>query len=384
MVDAPKAAVALLSLALTASLVACSADGDPKGAAAGGGNAQGKGVSDNFPRKNVIVSAVCSPGNGRGEAVKVDGWDPRSWKHVAHAEFKLPDTAVVQSDKARPNTAVRDLCEPQPEPASTSDTGAMRSLFDKDFTKMAVVTEDPKTGASHVGYVDRSGKFTDLTGTKDFGDTPHEDNAALSPDGKAIWFTYDVVEDPGVSTSGRVATRAIAGNHKAVDRLKVDVVGESRLTVLGSPARGVLAGGAHLSPDGKRLLADGYVLELPPGGRSVGRELIEKGEFLSCGEDWLDDDSVLCGSAEPADHRFAAFDASKDAKPGAPVLPRNDHENFAMVLSPDRQEFAFRSVKGTVSNYFLSGTKPGSTPNKVKKTGAFSTLGDGAVFIDWR
>jgi hypothetical protein len=193
-----------------------------------------------------------------------------------------------------------------------------------------------------------------------------------------------VVEDPGVSTSGRVASRAIAGDHKAVDRLKVESVGESRLTVFGSPARGVPANGAHLSPDGKRVLADSHVLELPPGGRAVGPELVDKGDSLSCGVDWLDDDSVLCGDAKPGDNRFAAVDASTDAKPGAPVLPDNDHLNFAMVLSPDRQKFVFRSVKGATNDYFLSDTKPGSTPKKIKRTGAFSTLGDGAVFIDWR
>lgn len=383
MVDMPKATVALLSLALAASLVACSSDSDQRGPGADGSRrSSGTDISDDFPRQNVIVTAVCSPANGSGAFVNVDGWDPQSWKHVAHAEFRLPDTAVVQSDRARPSTAVRKLCEPNNMSVDAGDVTAVKSLFDRDFTKMAVVTEDPQTEGTHVGYLDRSGKFTDLTGNEDFGNTPREDNAAFAPDGSAVWFTYEV------DNQDRVASRALAGDHKAVDQLQVETAGESHLIVVGTPGMAVLANDAYLSPDGKRLLTESRVLEFAADRRAVGPDLVEKGRFISCeGGDqvgWLDNDTVLCDARNTYEGRFAILDISPGMKPGAPIVPDNDHQNNGMVVSPDGQKFAFLSAKGTTRDYYLCDAKPGSTPKKVERTGEFSTLGDTAVFIDWR
>ncbi|MEU0008018.1 hypothetical protein ABZ079_28075 [Streptomyces sp. NPDC006314] len=389
MVGTPKATAVLLSLALAASLAACSPDSDRHGPGADSReSSQGSDVSDGFPQRNVMVTAVCSPGNGSGGVVDVDGWNPQSWKHVAHVEFRLPDAAVVESDKARPNTAVRDLCEADKQPADAGDVTAIRSLFDQEFTKMAVVTEDPQTEASHVGYVDRSGRFTDLTGNKDFGDTPHEDNAAFSRDGSEVWFTYDAVGQNGNSATGRVASRALAGDHKTADHLRVETVGERHLVMVGSPSRAVLASDAHLSPDGKRLLSESHVLELSADRRAVGPDLVEKGRFVSCDGGgqvgWLGNAAVLCDAENTYEGRFARLDISPEAKPGAPIVPSNDHHNYGMVVSPDGRRFAFLSVNGTVRDYYLCDTTSGSTPKKVQRTGEFSTLGDAAVFIDWR
>lgn len=78
------------------------------------------------------------------------------------------------------------------------------------------------------------------------------------------------------------------------------------------------------------------------------------------------------------------LDISPGMKPEAPIVPDNDHQNNGMVVSPDGQKFAFLSAKGTARDYYLCDAKPGSTPKKVERTGEFSTLGDTAVFIDWR
>ncbi|WP_433513473.1 hypothetical protein ACQP2T_59520 [Nonomuraea sp. CA-143628] len=264
-------------------------------------------------------------------------------------------------------------------PAKEPEKG---SLFDQDFTKMAVVTEDPQTAATHVGYVDRAGKFTDLTGNEDFGNTPHEENAAFSRDGSAVWFTYEVTDQPGISTKDRVASRALAGDHKAIDQLEVRTANHMNLIMVGrSPSRAVVAGSAFLSPDGKRLLAESRVLEVPAEGQGVGPDLVDKGRYVSCGTGgWLDNDTVLCS----ADGRFAALDIASGARAGAPIVPSNDYSNHAMVISPDGQRFAFLSQKGAAINYYLCDTKPGSTPQKVERTGKFSTLGDTAAFIEWR
>ena len=390
MVDRPKATVALLSLALAAGLVACSSGSGQGGPGADGSQSSTETrVGDDFPKRNVLVTAVCSPGNGGNTVIRVDGWDPQSFKHMAQAEFRLPETAVIaSSNKRRHNTAVEQLCDPGDWPPNAGDVAAIRSLFDQDFTKMAVVTEDPQTAATHVGYVDRSGKYTDLTGNQDFGETPHEDNAAFARDGSEVWFTYEVVDKPGISTKGRIATRALAGDHKVVDRLELDYIGGNHLITVGTGSRAVLARSAHLSPDGKHLLAEGQLVDPPAEGQAVGGDDLEPRSSISCDGGgrvgWLDNDTVLCDAELTAEQRFAAIDITPGAKPGAPIVPSNDHKNYGMVISPDGQKFVFLSLKGSAQDYFLSDTKPGSTPKKIERTGEFSTLGDTAVFIDWR
>ncbi|MFG6193968.1 hypothetical protein [Nonomuraea sp. JJY05] len=381
MVDTPRATAALFSVVLAAGLVACSAAGEERGPEADTSQGSSEtGTGGDFTQQNIIITAVCSRGNDRGGVINVDGWNPQSWKHMAHAEFRLPETAIVEYDKSEPNTAVRQLCEPDELPADAGDVAAIRSLFDQDFTKMAVVTEDPQTAATHVGYVDRSGRFTDLTGNEGFGNTPHEHNAAFSRDGSAVWFTYEVTDQPGISTKDRVASRALAGDHKAVDQLEVRIA-YRLIMVGGTPSRAVVASSAFLSPDGKRLLAEGRVLDVPAEGQGVGPDLVEKGRYVSCGGvGWLDNDTVLCSE----DGRFAALDTASDAKPGAPIIPSNDYSNHAMVISPDGQRFAFLSENGAAKDYYLCDTKPGSTPQKVERTGKFSALGDAAAFIEWR
>ncbi len=377
MIDRPRATASLLALVLAASLAGCSSAAEEREVT--GRRASETAISADFTQQNMIITAVCSRGNGSGGVVNLDGWNPQSWKHLAHAEFRLPDTAITEYDASEPNTAVRRLCEPDELPADAGDVTAIRSLFDQDFTKMAVVTEDPETRATHVGYVDRTGKFTDLTGNEDFGNTPHEHNAAFSRDGSAVWFTYEVTDDPGVSTKDRIASRALAGDHKAVDRFEVRTA--QHLVMVGStPSQAVVANSAFLSPDGGRLLAEGYVLDVPAQTQGVGLDLVEKGRYLACYDGWLDDDTVLCGE----NGRFAALDIAPGAKPGPPILPSNDHRNRALVISPDGRRFAFLSQKGAAMDYYLSDTKPGSTPQKIERTGEFATLGDTAAFIEWR
>lgn len=378
MVDRPRATASLLSLVLAASLAGCASAAEERGAGeAAGRRASETAISADFTQRDMIITAVCSRGNG--SVVSLDGWHPRSWKHLAHAEFRLPDTAVAEHDSSEPNTAVRRLCEPDELPTDAGDVTVVRSLFDQDFTKMAVVTEDQRTGATHVGYVDRTGKFTDLTGNQDFGNTPHEHNAAFARDGSAVWFTYEVTDEPGTSTKDRIASRALAGDHKLVDRFEVSTA-QNLVMVRSTPSQAVMANSAFLSPDGRRLLAEGYVLDVPAQAQGVGPDLVEKGRYLACDYGWLDDDTVLCGE----NGRYAALDIAPGAKPGPPILPSNDHRNSAMVISPDGGRFAFLSQKGAALDYYLCDTKPGSTPQKVERTGKFSTLGDTAAFIEWR
>ncbi|MDN5383482.1 MULTISPECIES: hypothetical protein [Streptomyces] len=118
----------------------------------------------------------------------------------------------------------------------------------------------------------------------------------------------------------------------------------------------------------------------------MGGDPVENGRSVPCGSGQvgrLDNDTVLCDTKHTYEQRFGVLDIASEAKP-VPVVPGNDHRNYGMVVSPDGQKFAFLSPKGTASDYFLCGTEPGSTPKKIQRTGESATLGDFAVFIEWR
>lgn len=386
MVNSPKVSAVLLSLGLVIGLVACSSGNDQPEPAAEAGGSKSESSStpradDDFSQEGMVVTAQCTPaGDSGGGTVTLDGWAPQGLEKKAHAEFQLPDTVLITSEKVRPGTALEDLCAPT-NLTSSNDILAIRSLFDRDFTKLAVVIQDPKSMATHVGYVDRSGKLTDLTGEEDFGNTPHEDNAAMAPDGDAVWFTSDVDGDD------HIANRPIGGDHKPVGDQPIEHLSEAHLFVVGSPGTAVASSSARLSPDGKRLLAEEKLLDVKPGG-VIDPNAIEQAKTLSCGESssgvpvgWIDADTVLCSGP---DKRFSTLDIAPNATAGAPILPSNDRNNYLLAISPDGQKFAFLSVKEEKRDYYVSDVKPGSTPTKVEPPAEFAQMIDKLFVLDWR
>ncbi|MEV4756098.1 hypothetical protein AB0J86_13440 [Micromonospora sp. NPDC049559] len=399
-----RAGAVLLAACTVVSLTACGSPGDDAGS--GGTPSGAEAVGGDFKRQDLLVSAVCSPGSGGGGLLQVDGWNPRNWRHEAHAEFSLPNT--VKIDRAEDSgsqtvTGLADLCAPDPlgdAPISPDNTSALvriRSVFDRDFTRVAVVVQDRATGATHVGYVDRSGKLTDLTGPdQGFGLTPHERNAVFAPDGDSVWFTYFEGEGTSFGT-GHIASRAVAGDHRLTNQWSGDFYPDLPLNVLGSPARGVLADSVHVTPDGRRMIAwaeglDNNVLDTPTQSGMPADETAKNARFIHCDEvvGWTDNHTLLCGNSTSnfytVDTTARGEDLPDNRPAGAsdPLLPENDHENLGEVISPDGQRFVFVSSQGEAKDLYVAATKPGSTPQKIERTGDLAVLGPGAVMIDWR
>lgn len=198
---------------------------DAKGAKAtagqrGGTKDVGQG-SGAFPDRGVIVTASCSVPASNPASVTVTGWDPTTWKRTVSRTFTVPAEAVVaEADEVA--SPLVELCADNFPGVGTSEEGPravavtrLRQLFDKDFSRMAVVLIDRETEATGVGYVDASGKLTKLSGEQgeDFGDTPKEENAVFAQDGSAVWFT-----ETDSSDHVRIAGRSVTGDHAVTEQ----------------------------------------------------------------------------------------------------------------------------------------------------------------------
>ncbi|MCC9311346.1 hypothetical protein LN042_30520 [Kitasatospora sp. RB6PN24] len=349
------------------------------------------------------------PGS-RPAKVWVEGYDPGSWKKTVSVEFTLPAQAVVSTAGGQ-LSALQDLCAGN-FPVPGGDDGAasdrafgprVRELFDHDFSRLAVVTTDDKTGASHVGYVDRAGKFTDLTGTASgFSSTPHEQDALFAPDGGSVWFTY---RDPGGQF--HIASRALTSDHRLVDQWSgpTDGADDLDLQLGGSPLRAVVGGTVRFGPDGRRAAgfidgAGDNVVAVPSSG--VLKTNGDAGAITDQDCDpsgWVDDHTLLCAprGLSPAQPPYqnnlwtldvdrmhpGDYEHAKDAA-SPPLLPATDRKNLPEVVSPDGKKLLFRSVQGKDENAFVTDLTPGAQPQQITAPEAATALGSGDCVLEWR
>ena len=263
----------------------------------------------------------------------------------------------------------------------------IRSLFDRNFTKMAVVVRDRDSGASHVGYIDRGGQLTDLTSTDTgFGSTPNEQYAVLTPDGADVWFTYRAA-----NRVTKIGSRSVAGDHKLTEQ-SADKVPDDEipLFLVGNPVRGLVAYNVAISPDGKHYSAwvpgnnNDDVFAVPARTAALTKTTPKVGDNGCAGAvGWLNDDTLLCPVGYDDNLAPVTVDTPTSAQK-RPILPDNNRENTGMVISPDSTQVVFLSAAETEREYWISATQPGATPQRVERTGEFSVLGDTAVFIEWR
>ncbi|MGW0990047.1 hypothetical protein ACWD46_28245 [Streptomyces sp. NPDC002486] len=391
------------------------ADPDAKGAKAaagqqgGGKNAdQGSGA---FPDKGVIVTASCSVPASRPASVTVTGWDPATWKRTVSRTFTVPAEAVVaEADDVA--TPLVELCADNFPVAGPSEDGPravaatrLRQLFDKDFSRMAVVLIDRETEATGVGYVETSGKLTKLSGapSDDFGDTPKEENAVFAQNGSAVWFT-----ETDSSDHVRIASRSVAGDHAVTEQAggDGDYMDGAGLALAGDPVRGLFGKEVRISPDGRKATAfitwKGYNVVDVPQRSALLKVKGVKATGIPFDADcypygWADDSTVLCGprlgkAKDPKrKNSFWTLDTSRldgtaDLPKGAlgdPIIPATDRKNTVRAVSQDGKQMIFASLQGTRLEFFVSAIAPGATPKKITAGGADRALSVGDV-LEWR
>ncbi|MGI5233500.1 hypothetical protein [Actinoallomurus sp. CA-142502] len=377
---------------IVAGMTACRDDGDPAGK---GGSASPSGAGTpaaaGLRPRDVVVTADCMLG-GSAAAIDIAGWDPRTWKRLTQITFDLPAPAIFSTVDARALTPMIDLCR-QPGSEGVYDSDSMewavpriRAMFDRDFTRMAVVLRGSGGDETHVGFIDRQGKLTDLTGGGDsLGFTPREENAAMAPDGSAVWFTFETSDG-----KHRIGSRPVNGAHTLTDQGPATDT-NLPLVLVGQPFRGVQAEMVHLSPDGSRMTAwahgvDENVFDVPATSTALTADTAKHPKSLDgCPEavGWTGPQTVLCRMDQLGQFRTVGTDPG--AAPGPVLVPANDKENEGEVISPDGKRFIFNSHRasdptGGFMGFYVAGTTPGSAPQKL----TVDALNAQTVFLEWR
>ncbi|BFV58419.1 hypothetical protein KCMC57_up35230 [Kitasatospora sp. CMC57] len=382
----------------------------PSGAAAGDSASGGSTEGSAFRAKDLVISAGCTVPASRPATVWVHGYDPATWNRVASVEFTLPAQAVIDKRDHEELSALYSLCAenlPHQEPddgTATSDAAfgpRVRQLFDRDFTKLAVVTADDRTGARHVGYVDRAGKFTDLTGDGDgFASTPKEQDALFAPDGESVWFTH-----LDAARRQHIASRSLSGAHQITEQWAGEPPStlDNILLLGGSPLRGLLGPTPYVSPDGKRVagFVSGHGPSVTPvtaSGPLGTKGLLRIPDFACEPAGWVDAHTLLCTpdrTIPGTEHLNNIWTIDVDqlrpeesSKPtdgaGPDLLPVTDRRNLPLAVSADGKRLLFRSVQGKVEQPYVTALTPGAQPQQITAQEAATALGYGDVVLEWR
>ncbi|MFC9607503.1 hypothetical protein ACFTTN_29125 [Streptomyces niveus] len=349
-----------------------------------------------FTRENTVVTASCEMG-ARYAAVAVRAWRPGEWKFLAEKYFVIPSHAAFSS---YPDTAVHsalvDLCGQganNPSPYDVDDAEFMaprvRALFDQGFTRMAVVLRKEGTNAAQATSV-TSDDSQDEVDSRPVAANRDEQNAAMSPDGRSVWFTY-------TNSSGqkRIGSRAVEGNQRVSDE-GPSSGHDSPLSVTGRPPLAVQAPMIRLSPNGRRLAATapnvfGTTFDIPGSSSALTRKTARNAALISgCPGvvGWVSDVRVLCRTPSGS---FQVRDARSGQPVGDPidvVGPYDGEFAQGMLVSPDGGEFIV-SVEivggvpdeswGPEADFRVVSTTPGGKPVPV----SHSHLSFGTVFIEW-
>ncbi|MFD0369261.1 hypothetical protein [Streptomyces sp. NPDC127114] len=338
-----------------------------------------------------VVSADCMKG-GRFTAVSVRSWDPDGWKPVAERLFDVPASVVFWQEPGREAvlTPLFDLCRENPSDAVyTSDAlervvPRVRAVFDRDFTRMAVVLRTADGKGTHVGFVDEKG-LTDLTARGgQAGAGRREQNAVFAPDGSRVWFTYETPDG-----RARIGSRAVTGSAALRDEGPA-AAANLPLVVLDGPPRAVQAEMVHVSPDGRRTTASAedlgqVLLDVPARSTALTGAAAERAESL--GEclhavGWTGPDRLLCRTRAGT---FRTFGTAPGAAPGPALPAAGGGGNEGLVVSPDGSRFLlvehppgdpYAGFRG----FRVAGTAPGAPSAKVPA----EALNGQSLLLEWR
>ncbi len=229
-----------------------------------------------------------------------------------------------------------------------------RQAFNKDYTWMAV-SQAGSDGSSHIGYIDQSRNFTNLTPSSSYSNIPNQTKPYFDLNTGRIWF---------VSGSNR---------YGSVD----PKIGASSSRNEQSPANS-----GTVSPDGKTLVGFSIGLSEQGGGFDITNTAsgsttsvpTSQGDDSCLPEVFIDNNSFVCvqashfgmGDPTPNSQLYKiTLSANRRSITTVPLLPPNNRAIIDGVGNPSGTQVAFISQSGNINTLYTISASGGGEPQKV-------------------
>ena len=346
-----------------------------------------------------VVTASCVFGSGHPvTSVVLHGFNMATGKTTATVTFTLPPDGVYVQD---------------PNPSASSPAcfaAAMREMFNKDYSRLAVVVLNTGGGSS-IGYIDAAGHLTKLgpASTPGFADPVTAVDPVFDPSADRIWYVDN--------TSGHVFSQTLDSSAPVDQGAEPDSAGRSAAPLLvGSPPAPLLLNDLGYpivdTDDGRDfVLAPGqhaYATSRPLvrlvviGIGGAGPAVAKTGSEVFGGNDgsdpgncapvaWVSADEILCTgdatwSGAPGTKNLwtvtvpapGATDNTSAALSGhGPLILPVTHNSLSDVhLMPDHKTVYFVVPQGGGNDvaYRASLDTPGAQPTKVDDPGLVDAL----------
>lgn len=249
----------------------------------------------------------------------------------------------------------------------SSEAWVNKQVFDASLERMAVMLTD-SSGGQRVGWLDRQGKFTDITalttsGRSDFAAAPQHSNPLFTPDG--MFFFAD----------------AKAGTYSILDPETKTIIKDSEKLDTKLPL--------VFGPNGSmtELSSECWALPDEAGALNSFSSAPRRASLV----DIIGNTGLYRVEEETSFSRLFAYSKASAGCSGgfddsgwSPLTPESDWKIMGAAASGDR--IAFKAYRGTTGNsedaLFVTSTEPGVEPTKVADLGTPSMTGMRLLF--WR
>ncbi|MEU4337346.1 hypothetical protein AB0F59_22325 [Micromonospora lupini] len=279
----------------------------------------------------------------------MQAWAPDRWEPLDERWFAIPADAAFSNYHGveAVHSPLVDLCRQStdnPSPYRVDDleylAPRIRALFDLEFTRMAVVLRAPDGKTTRAASVPIGDVRQDIAVPSGATGTD-EQNAAMAPDGRSVWFTYTTP-----AGEQRIGSRAVEGDQNLSDEGPAAGHGLP-LTVSGKPPRAIQADLVRVSPNGRRFTAyapkvfgrifDAADSSIALTGKSASNATPVRDCVGIVG--WVSDAQVQCRTPSGS---FQVADARSGDPVGTPIEvsdPNDATVAEGMVISADGKHF---------------------------------------------
>lgn len=266
---------------------------------------------------------------------------------------------------------------------------AARQEFNANFTKVAILIQDPSGGTADAGYIDlATGHVTDVTAASGGGfgsSTANVHDALYDPATGDLWFLTENGTPYSVDASGQAIAHPVS-YASSMSCCSADTPGYIALAprtgwvlsvndaALPSPSGTVAVGPGPLGSGQIEVWRQGSDVSQTTSGTAITADGMQIQTFSPLAPiGWLNNTQlVMLSGSQVYIVTFNPGYTTATAGPG--LLPSNSYQFLQAMLSPDHHTLAFIVNKGGSDNYLyeLALDQPGAQPEQIGQLGSSS------------